>query len=272
MNAIQIMDVRERLLALEESRGDPQEIMALSRRLWESLMAAGDISFILMAEQVHRLRTAQVVNADGVLVRKYQLWCDDWTEFCLRHLQMPPTEASDLKRIWEVYVVKCGFDEERLLRAGRSKLRVALARVDRSWPDCQELLDALFGRDNICNACGAYVAEPGEFCPSCGAEFEPVPPATFSEVLAICQRLREEERGDAEEEAIETLDLSLEYIGRKRAQVLAIATVGNRRFALPPWEISSSVQEEVSPGVFREVELGREEFFAIYAMLESIVH
>lgn len=246
---------------------DASLVKDLNLRYWQLLLEAGTACFALQAEQVYSFREEQVLQ-DGELVKKYQLWVDDWPEFCLRFLVMDPGEASDLKRIWEVYVEQCGFGLDDLVRAGKSRLRTALRRVDDLWPDCQPLLRLVFGDPGECRACGQFVAfaegEPPDLCPFCGADYQGVAPGTFAEVLAYCQRSREDDSRPGPVSA----SFEFESLDPDSFQVLGKIQIGEISYVLPPWLITRDLREEIVEGIFQGVLVGTDTFSALRSALE----
>lgn len=259
-------DLRGRVLALDEQR-ESQLNKDLSLRYWGLLQNADAASFVLQAEQVFSFRTTRV-EVEGRQVFKYTLWADSWTEFCLKYLKISIVAANQLKRIWEIFVLKCGFDLHDLARSGKMKLSTALATVDRQWPDVDEgLLRMLFGRPHRCQACDAYVAFEGqqlEQCPVCDEDYRGQPPATFAEVLAACQAIRS---GLPPSEDRVSIEVTLQ---EGKIVILIMANVGGLSLALPAWEIGPEVLVEVEghPGLWEPVVLDSSQQQALCRLME----
>lgn len=171
---------------------------------------AGTLAEVGLAALVYSLSQTKVLTEDGEVKAKWEVtslvqdgegnwlpFSKMWVDFCYVHLGLDPFMASGYKRLWEVFAVNLGMGLDDLRAAGVHKLRLAVAMVDRLYPEIDlPLVEALFGNPDRCANCGSEVWDVDVgICPSCGEEFEPMPPGSIAAVALRIKQLKGQPEG-----------------------------------------------------------------------------
>jgi len=229
--------------------------------LWKEVRTQDELAWLVQTAQVYDFK--EVLLSTGK--RKWEEAIIDaadehgypvppaatWAAFCIRHLKMSPGQASALKRIWETYVVQCGYTPAELQVAGKGKLTAAAAEVDRGLPARNAVLEeALFGAPNRCNACSTVVPLPAPaVCPGCSTPWEPVTPLTYAETLSLLAKIKAARKGEG---AGEGGALQWDYeMGERGDTIRELFTwvVGETRFPLPVRVMNVLSEDEAGDGI-----------------------
>lgn len=248
-------DTLEKVLALDlvaHEQTDPA-LLESSRELWIGAQSYGDLCEIVKWAMIYSYKTTILDNGkpkwQSTRINQDRGFALTWAEFCLVHLGISESEASNKKRNWEVFAVEFGYKIGDLIRAGVQRLNVSRVIFDKGL-QTDELITAVFGRPHVCTACGSFVVfdnVPPETCPECGADFVPVHPKTVVEVQDIVDRIKAKKQA---EDAPVRIEGDLE-VGDDLIMVCPWLIVGDQKVELPAYEVPILGKNEVSdlPGV-----------------------
>lgn len=136
----------ERLPSLLVSLSEDRSLAPVVKEAWESLVGTEGMSFLAKAAMIYHL--SETKAGDGTPLYRFVQLTDaplspTWPVFCLDHLGIAPSTASNYKKMWQTYVIDYGAAMGQLSAAGVSKL-VAARRLFQVTQDSR-LVSALFG-------------------------------------------------------------------------------------------------------------------------------
>ena len=204
---VQMSDI-DRLFALDKDITSANAVAVVERTIsmWNSVHLNGALCEVWTWGIIYSFRMTVITSGEHAGKAKWQVAQLDpryalaltWEEFCLHHLDMGPSEASNKKRNWEIYKIELGYGLIDLLIAGVQRLNVARSTMIQCMKGSpvvfpEKLLVAVFGEPHICTKCGAHTyfteAVP-KACPHCAQDYQYREPATVADVKAIIEELK----------------------------------------------------------------------------------
>lgn len=245
---VQMSDI-DRLFALDQGITSENAVAVIEKTvsMWNAVHQNGALCETLTWGIIYSLRMTVITSGEHAGKAKWQVVQLDpryplaltWEEFCLHHLDMNPSEASNKKRNWEIYFVELGYGLIDLLIAGVQRLNVArstMINCMKAHPVVfpEKLLLAVFGEPHICIKCGSHTyfteAVPEE-CPHCEQAYQYREPATVAEVKDLIAELKGKPSTKPHVEAdIEESDDALTVLP------FFVDSDGNR-YMLPAWSV-----------------------------------
>lgn len=253
----------ESVLALDDrvQSGQETELVEISQVVWHRVRSGKKQIFLAEAAMIHSFRHARLPGGTEKW-RRVRLTdahiSSTWSEFCLAHLEMDGSTASNYWKLWELYVQRLGFPVPDLLVAGVSKLVAARKTVEATYPVVSErLTDALFGNLHKCRACRAVQDSDALngplFCGDCSAAFVPVPPASYVETLVVLREIRDARQmlqdGLASEPRVRLVaDLEVDD-DRTFIRVIPTLKIGDESYPFPVWEVPVIGDDVIGEGI-----------------------
>lgn len=201
MDLVQLERLPSLLVGLSEDRS----LAPVVKEAWEALVSTEGVSFLAKAAMIYHL--AETKTSDGVPLYRFVQLADEspsqtWPVFCLDHLDIAPSTASNYKKLWQAYVIEYGASTAQLLAAGVSKL-VAARKLFQATQD-PRLVAALFGD----------------------------PPVTFAELLVLLGEIRQEGAPIGESRLRGDVDVS-----EGEATLLFTLVCDDEEYYLPPLHV-----------------------------------
>lgn len=248
----------ETILAMDSlvSQGEAQALVEKTQTAWGLNQQAEKFTFLNKAALVYSLATTAMPDNR----KKWQHvrltdahFSSTFAEFCLAHLEMDESTASNYKLLWDLYVVRCRFSFRTLRCIGVSKLVAARKLLAAMWPAVdQRLLDALQGDRHRCQECNGSIQPPTPLaCPHCHMPFRPIEPASYSKLLLVLKQIRDERQDIQDQEVTETESKIVADIeaGDGFIKVIPSLKVGEETYPLPLWEIPIIGDTEMEVGL-----------------------
>ncbi len=245
-NELVSQTVIERMLILDQSTKTEEEsaqLVALSTSIWgqldegENFYQAARMAAIWSFKNGHvKVGEAEVAKWQRTRINMAYPYSQTWAEFCLLHLGIDTSTASNYLNNWDVYVQELGFSFADMQRAGVQRLNVARGEVKKAIPSVPEaLIQAIFGDPHVCSECGEFVEydELPESCPKCGVKpFVPVEPSSVAKVKALVREIK----GEKDKDTPPHIEGDIERDGDVY-RLLLFWVDGEYRHPLPTWEV-----------------------------------